>query len=79
MSACAAPSGDSESEQPSEAARQSKALERFDPCTFFNSDELKSWGVSSDSQDATEVSFEPGCRWEGEQIVSLSTRTLMKQ
>ncbi len=68
VSACATPSGDTKSEQPSDTAQQAKALEGFDPCAFYNSQELQSWGVSTESQDATAVSFEPGCRWEGEAL-----------
>ncbi len=67
VSACATPSGDTESEQPSETAQQSKALESFDPCTFFQPDELTAWGVSTDAEEATQVSWEPGCKWAGDE------------
>lgn len=41
-------------------------MESFDPCTFFKPDELTSFGVSTEAQDFTEVSFQPGCTWNGE-------------
>ncbi|MHA6798606.1 DUF3558 family protein [Bounagaea algeriensis] len=74
VSACAAPSGDSESEQPSEMAQQAQALEGFDPCTFFQPDELSSWGLpSGEGEDSTQVSWEPSCRWSGaEKALDLS-------
>ncbi|MHA6802560.1 DUF3558 family protein [Salinifilum ghardaiensis] len=74
VSACATPPGGSESERPSGTAQQSKALERFDPCTFFNSDELNSWGLPlGKGKDSTQVSWEPSCRWSGdEKIIDFS-------
>lgn len=43
-------------------------LASFDPCVFFQPDELTSFGVSTQSQDFTQVSFQPGCTWEGEKF-----------
>ncbi|MGW3467239.1 hypothetical protein ACWDKQ_01905 [Saccharopolyspora sp. NPDC000995] len=40
----------------------------FDPCTFCKPDELTSFGVSTQSEDGTVVSFEPGCKWKGEKM-----------
>ncbi|SDW65892.1 Protein of unknown function [Saccharopolyspora shandongensis] len=44
------------------------ALASFDPCTFFESDELTSFGVSTKSEEFTQVSFQPGCEWRGEEF-----------
>ncbi|KAA5837409.1 DUF3558 domain-containing protein [Saccharopolyspora hirsuta] len=44
------------------------ALEKFDPCTFFKPDELKSFGLQEQGEEFTPVSFEPGCTWKGEQM-----------
>ncbi|TDC90414.1 DUF3558 domain-containing protein [Saccharopolyspora aridisoli] len=44
------------------------ALQSFDPCTFFTPEELTSFGVGTTSQDFTQVSFQPGCEWEGEKL-----------
>ncbi len=73
-SACATPAGGGDSEQPETSqAQQSKALEQFDPCTFFTPDELKAWGLPTQGEDSTQVSWEPTCRWSGdENVVGLS-------
>ncbi|WP_190818411.1 DUF3558 family protein [Saccharopolyspora pogona] len=55
-------------EETSSAPTSSSAgagLAGFDPCTFFKPDELTSFGVSTQSEDGTVVSFEPGCKWKG--------------
>ncbi|MCA1225136.1 DUF3558 domain-containing protein [Saccharopolyspora sp. 6M] len=44
------------------------ALESFDPCTFFKPDELTSYGVSTQAEEFTQVSFQPGCTWNGEKM-----------
>ncbi|MHA6801564.1 DUF3558 family protein [Bounagaea algeriensis] len=74
-SACATPAGGGDSEAPETTeAQQSKALENFDPCTFFKPDELKSWGLPpTEGTDKTQVSWEPTCAWSGdENIVGVS-------
>ena len=66
MSACSGSgSGGTTTGEPT-TDTQAKAIESFDPCTFFKPDELTSWGVSTQSQDFTQVSFQPGCKWDGE-------------
>lgn len=77
VSACATPAGGGDADQPETSeAQQSKALEQFDPCTFFQPDELTSWGVSTNAEDGTEVPWEPGCMWSGdEQTVGLNKST----
>ncbi|MFR9732269.1 DUF3558 family protein, partial [Saccharopolyspora sp. MS10] len=45
---------------------ESEGLESFDPCTFFNGDELASFGVGPQAKEFTQVSFQPGCSWDGE-------------
>lgn len=70
MSACG--SGNTAGESKPQPEPQAKAIESFDPCTFFKPDELTSWGVSTQPQDASVVKAEPGCEWEGEnQVVAL--------
>ncbi|TDD53693.1 DUF3558 family protein [Saccharopolyspora elongata] len=44
------------------------AMEKFDPCGFFRPAELTSWGLSAQGKEFAPVSFEPGCRWQGEQM-----------
>ncbi|MFR9732263.1 DUF3558 family protein [Saccharopolyspora sp. MS10] len=53
-------SGDSNSGQ--------DGLESFDPCTFFKPEELTSYGVSTQAEDFTLVSFQPGCSWDGDRM-----------
>ncbi|WP_228047020.1 DUF3558 family protein [Saccharopolyspora montiporae] len=65
-SACAAGGGGPEGETPDPQAGGAAALEKFDPCTFFQPDQLTSWGYAAEAQEAEGVSFEPGCEWEGE-------------
>ncbi|MCA1185523.1 MULTISPECIES: DUF3558 family protein [unclassified Saccharopolyspora] len=43
-------------------------LKDFDPCTFFKSEELTSYGVSTQAEDFTDVSFQPGCTWHGKRL-----------
>ncbi|MGI8310275.1 DUF3558 family protein [Saccharopolyspora hattusasensis] len=43
-------------------------LEKFDPCAFFQSAELTSWGLPAQGEEFAPVSFEPGCRWQGQQM-----------
>jgi uncharacterized protein DUF3558 len=50
------------------SASSGSGLASFDPCTFFKADELTSFGVSTQSQEFTQVSFQPGCEWEGEKL-----------
>ncbi|WP_243789800.1 DUF3558 family protein [Saccharopolyspora gloriosae] len=50
------------------SAAQGSGLESFDPCTFFKPDELTSYGVSTQAKDFTQVSFQPGCSWDGERL-----------
>lgn len=72
-SACATPAGGGDSEAPETTeTQQSKALENFDPCTFFNPDELKSWALPPQGEHFAPVSYEPGCQWQGGgQVISL--------
>ncbi|MFC7343133.1 DUF3558 family protein [Saccharopolyspora griseoalba] len=65
ISAC---SGSDSGDTAGEPKPQGKAISSFDPCTFFKPDELTSWGVSTQSEDFTQVSFQPGCTWEGEKM-----------
>ncbi|MEV5540173.1 DUF3558 family protein [Saccharopolyspora shandongensis] len=55
------------SSSPTSAASGS-GLAGFDPCTFFTPDELTSFGVSTKSEEFTQVSFQPGCTWNGEKL-----------
>ncbi|GAB2760557.1 hypothetical protein GCM10027174_41300 [Salinifilum aidingensis] len=67
VSACATPAGGGGSEAPETSeTQQSKALENFDPCTFFKPDELTSWSLPAQGEDSTQVSWEPTCRWSGD-------------
>ncbi|MCA1192253.1 DUF3558 family protein [Saccharopolyspora sp. 6V] len=56
--------------EPAEASPVAKGadLENFDPCTFFKPDELTSYGVSTQAEDFTLVSFQPGCAWNGKKM-----------
>lgn len=60
--------GEQTSAAPTTAASGS-GLAGFDPCKFFKSDELTAFGVSTQSEDGTVVSFEPGCKWKGEKMI----------
>jgi uncharacterized protein DUF3558 len=44
------------------------ALASFDPCTFFKPDELTSWELSTQAEDFSPLSFEPGCKWNGKKM-----------
>lgn len=56
-------------EQPSaQPPAPGSGLQSFDPCTFFTPEELTSFGVGTTAQDFTQVSFQPGCAWEGEKL-----------
>ncbi|WP_258342892.1 DUF3558 domain-containing protein [Saccharopolyspora gregorii] len=69
LSGCAlGGSGDGESESASPSASKGAALESFDPCTFFKPEELTSYGVSTQAEDFTLVSFQPGCAWNGDKM-----------
>lgn len=73
-SACAMPgeSGESEGSDTSGEAQQAKALEGFDPCTFFQPEELESRGISTEAEEFAPLPSEPGCQWTGDDtIVSL--------
>ncbi|MEV0698552.1 DUF3558 domain-containing protein [Saccharopolyspora sp. NPDC050389] len=50
------------------SAASGSGLAGFDPCTFFKPDELTSFGVSTKSEEFTQVSFQPGCAWNGEKL-----------
>ncbi|MER7010889.1 DUF3558 family protein [Saccharopolyspora sp. NPDC000359] len=50
------------------SATSGGGLADFDPCTFFKPDELQSWGLSTQAEEFTQVSFQPGCAWEGEKM-----------
>ncbi|GAA4875321.1 DUF3558 family protein [Saccharopolyspora cebuensis] len=62
--ACAGPTAGDDRTQPEEAP----ALAGFDPCTFFAPEELSSFGVGPEAEEFTPVSFEPGCKWNGEDM-----------
>ncbi|MEU6132399.1 DUF3558 family protein [Saccharopolyspora sp. NPDC047091] len=70
LSSCAlgSDSGGSGDGAGSPTSSDSAALENFDPCTFFKSDELSSYGVSTQAEEFTQVSFQPGCTWNGEKM-----------
>ncbi|MCI2417775.1 DUF3558 domain-containing protein [Saccharopolyspora sp. K220] len=61
--------GNDETSAAPTTAASGSGLASFDPCTFFNADELSSFGVATQSEDGTVVSFEPGCKWEGEKMI----------
>ncbi|MBB5153358.1 DUF3558 family protein [Saccharopolyspora phatthalungensis] len=70
LSACtgggsSAGGGEETSSAPTSASSGS-GLAGFNPCTFFKPEELTSFGVSTQSKDFTQVSFQPGCEWTGE-------------
>ncbi|WP_406692607.1 DUF3558 family protein [Saccharopolyspora sp. ID03-671] len=73
LSACTGgSSGTPDGNGPSETQAPGKALASFDPCTFFQPDELTSYGVSTQGKDFSPIPSEPGCEWEGEkQTISL--------
>lgn len=41
-------------------------LAAFDPCTFFQQEELASFGVSAQGEVFSPLSFRPGCKWDGD-------------
>ncbi|WP_263251185.1 DUF3558 domain-containing protein [Saccharopolyspora rosea] len=65
LSACGG-AGDSGAEQPEP---QAKPLQSFDACTFFTPEELTSFGVETKAEDFTQVGFQPGCKWNGDQMI----------
>jgi hypothetical protein len=73
MSACSG-NGSGEPTGNPTAPPQEKAINSFDPCTFFPAEELTSLGVSTQSADGGVVEQEPGCEWQGEKM----TLTLLK-
>ncbi|GAB2660913.1 hypothetical protein GCM10027271_19580 [Saccharopolyspora gloriosae] len=44
------------------------SIETFDPCKFFEPNELTGWGLPAQSEPFEGVSFEPGCTWAGGQM-----------
>ncbi|MGW3467694.1 DUF3558 family protein [Saccharopolyspora sp. NPDC000995] len=59
---------DGDTEKTSTSPAPGRALASFDPCTFFKADELTSWGLPTQSETFSPLSFEPGCRWVGEKM-----------
>lgn len=68
LSSCAlgGPGGNGDPSPTSES--RGAGLEKFDPCTFFKPQELTSYGVSTQAEDFTDVSFQPGCTWSGDRL-----------
>lgn len=54
--------------EPSETQAPGKALASFDPCTFFQPDELTALGLSTQGNNFMPVPSEPGCEWVGEKM-----------
>ncbi|MFR9732157.1 DUF3558 family protein, partial [Saccharopolyspora sp. MS10] len=52
----------------SNSAEQGAGLNKLDPCAFFRQDELMSYGVGTQPEEFTQVSFQPGCAWNGEKM-----------
>ena len=48
---------------------KASGLKDFDPCTFFTPDDLAAAGVGSAPERVEDVSFEPGCSFEGEKAM----------
>ncbi|WP_395475102.1 DUF3558 domain-containing protein [Saccharopolyspora spinosa] len=71
LSACGSggPTGGSSNETSAAPTSESgSGLASFDPCTFFKPDELTSYGLSTQSEEFTQVSFQPGCSWTGKKM-----------
>ncbi|CAM00418.1 DUF3558 domain-containing protein [Saccharopolyspora erythraea] len=66
LSACTGQSSGHEDAESSSSATPGSGLAAFDPCTFFTPDELTSFGVSTQSEAFSPVSFRPGCAWDGD-------------
>ncbi|MFR9732267.1 DUF3558 family protein, partial [Saccharopolyspora sp. MS10] len=47
---------------------ESEGLESFEPCVFFQPEELTSFGLSTQAKEFTQVSFQPGCSWDGDKF-----------
>lgn len=71
MSACADGGGGSANDEnvPNPQAGGGPALESFDPCTFFQPEQLASWGFPAEGRKDDTLSFEPGCVWDGEKAL----------
>ncbi|WP_093414987.1 DUF3558 family protein [Saccharopolyspora flava] len=70
LSACGTGSGSGggNTEAPETTSSQA-GLASFDPCTFFQPDQLTSFGLGTQSEPFAPVSYEPGCRWTGEKFI----------
>lgn len=68
LAACSPMSGDSDTEgsQPSET--QSAGLQDFDVCNFFTPEDLASAGVAGPGEPDDNLSFEPGCNYDGDEM-----------
>ena len=71
LSSCALGSGPGEGSDGS-TPQQEPGLANFDPCTFFQPEELTSWGVPTQAEEFTQVSFQPGCAWNGNTTFGLA-------
>ncbi|WP_344931434.1 DUF3558 family protein [Saccharopolyspora gregorii] len=67
LSSCALGQDDGAGTAPT-SEEKSADLAKFDPCTFFKPEELTSYGVSTQAEDFTLVSFQPGCAWNGKKM-----------
>lgn len=67
LSGCALNAG-GDSEGGAQPSGAEGALDAFDPCTFFEANELTGWGLPAQSEPFEGVSFEPGCTWTGGQM-----------
>lgn len=70
LSACSGGTskGGEEPSTPTSAA-QSSGLANFDPCTFLTPEELSAAGVSAPSRPVDDIKSQPGCDWEGEDVL----------
>ncbi|MEV0052272.1 DUF3558 domain-containing protein [Saccharopolyspora shandongensis] len=70
LSACSgSPGKGSEETSTPTSATQKSGLSNFDPCNFFTPEELSAAGVSGPSRPADALSSQPGCDWEGKDVL----------
>lgn len=69
LSACGTGSGSGGSTGTPETTSSQAGLASFDPCTFFQSEQLTSFGLGTQSEPFSPVSYEPGCRWKGDKFL----------
>lgn len=69
LAACGSGSGSGDETTTEPTSSPGGGLASFDPCTFFQPNELSSFGLGAQPENFTPVSFEPGCRWTGEKFI----------